>query len=1060
MEQPEERSYIAFISYRHLPLDKKVAELIQQKIEHFVVPKEYRDRVGGRDRLGLVFRDEDELPVGQSLSSSITYALDHSQYLIVICTPDLPKSQWCEKEIRYFIETHDRDHVIAVLADGDPAESFSPYLRFDYANDGTVRAEVEPLAANIDGPDKKIDKKKFHKEIVRVYAALLRCPFDALWQREKRYQAARLGMIAATVFLAMAVFLAVVIRKNVKITQQNRDLEYQKSSILVSTGQQQLDASDIQGAVDTARQAMENRETMPYDLHAQALLVEALGAYQSSFSRNELVLEQTSVIVDAWELSDGHILTADQFGMVRCYDETGRQVLWTASSQSKGSEIFQTDLETRLEINETAGIVFCVNDLNVKALSMKDGSEIWDFPKQAENNFFTISEDASRIAVISFDSPAADAIPTLKVLSAGSGDITLELPITLDGFSLSRGYAGQPVSGGAFSEDGRYLALVLAFDNDADYELLVHQVLLVDLETGSMERILTRDTDNDFNTVVLGVHVSSSGEQIYAVIYDGAEKKVYRMFMRRGSDKYDYYAMSQVSSYHAGYTPLGRHLYLPAVCEDDQIVTVFNNMVYVDDWKTELVQYVGEQDEPILAVEFSESNPSAIHLLTSDGSQREDIPDEQSWWQEFEGTIIMRFGRLVGDDWEFLYTTEETPNRLMKLVNVPADPHGQALAEGTVALDRSYYTCLSPSGNSLFVLAPSYSEAWPLDVYSATDWSLLCSLTFDPVTESLAPAVNPIDDESIMVGLRIYHTDGSISYLESYEEEKLEEARYLFSAARSVTLQDGTVISVTGDTLYPPGPEVWKDGRGVDQFFSCKGFVDGRKAESFFRVSSEDVYVLGKNGYLIMRGVPVYKEEEGLYYIEDEESVYYLWNVREDTTIIIPDGCPEDLMHKVVSGEETPVFAVADSEGGIRIYSAETKDSFLLSSAYSTGPVRAMGFFGGDQYLAVYTYTGRMDIYQIDTGEMVFSEDNPYSSQYVELIEAYEDHAGRLLLIGKVNAFTYGDCVVIDQEEWAVTARIQNVFAYSNNSEQIVARRDGEFVCYPLYTADDLLSWE
>lgn len=98
-----ERSYKAFISYRHKPLDRTAAEMIQKHLERYRVPKEFRETVGG-DRLGIVFRDEDELPASSSLSDSITYALDHSEYLIVICTPDLPDSRWCEQEIRYFTE--------------------------------------------------------------------------------------------------------------------------------------------------------------------------------------------------------------------------------------------------------------------------------------------------------------------------------------------------------------------------------------------------------------------------------------------------------------------------------------------------------------------------------------------------------------------------------------------------------------------------------------------------------------------------------------------------------------------------------------------------------------------------------------------------------------------------------------------------------------------------------------------------------------------------------------------------------------------------------------------
>ena len=1063
MEQTEERSYIAFISYRHLPLDKKVAELIQQKIEHFVVPKEYRDRTGGKDRLGLVFRDEDELPVGQSLSSSITYALDHSEYLIVICTPDLPKSQWCEKEIRYFIETHDRDHVIAVLADGEPAESFSPYLRFDYANDGAVRAEVEPLAANIDGPDKKIDRKRFHKEIVRVYAALLQCPFDALWQRERRYRTARLAIAAAVVFLAMSVFLAVVIRKNMRITQQNRDLEYQKSSILVSTGQQQLSANDIRGAADSARQALENKDTMPYDRDAQALLAEVLGAYQDTFYRDELVLEQTSVIVDADELSDGRILTADQFGMVRCYDKTGRQVLWTASSQRKGSEVFQTDIETRIETDETAGIVWSVNDTNIKALRLEDGEEAWSFSRQATDNFFAMSADRSMIAVIQYDSDRYDAKPDLVVLSSGTGEELRRLSLYVPEYVLNRGYAGQPVNGGAFSDNNRYLALMLYYEKQDDYQDVKYHIELIDLETGSVEEMGTIESTYDYNNVVLGMHVSSSGEQIYAVRYEGSEGKIYRMFMHRGDKTYHCFDSEQDVYQKNGHTPFARHLYLPSICKDQEIVTVFNNKVYVDDWAAEEQVYIGTQEEAIVGLTYGgPTDPSSIRLLIDNGYQTEIIPDEMTRWEERIEKGTIQVARMLEEGWEFLYTSEENPNRLMKHACVPEDPHGKSLTEGSVPTDRSFALSLSPSGDYLYIFPSYYSESWPMDVYSTKDWSLVASCLFDPITDSIAPAINPIDDGSVMIGLRIYHPDGSVSYLESYEEDHLREnqaeAGWLSYTARGVSSPDGSMISVAGIMLDPPA-EIWKDGKGVESFFSYMGFADGKLNETIFSVSSDEVYVLGENGFLIMYGIPVLQEDGGLYYMEEEEPVYYIWNVKEDETIMIRDDCPQDLMHTVVAGEKDPVFAVADSEGGIRIYSMETKDSRLLSNAYHTGPVRAMGFFGEDKYLAVYTYTGRLDIYEVGTGEMVFSEEDPYPSKIVDLIDAYEDGEGHLLLIGKTNALTWGNGILIDQEEWTIIAKIPQVFCYLKNTNEILVLHD-DLVRYPLYTADDLLSWD
>ena len=177
-------TYIAYISYRHIPLDMKAAKKIQKKIENYTIPEQFREQFGA-DKFGHVFRDEDELPSTASLSDSFRNAIDRSKYLIVVCTPDLPKSKWCEEEIKYFLETHDRNNLLAVLVDGEPETSFSPYMLHDFDENGNPIADYEPLAANINGPGRKLKKRLFNKEITRLFATFIGCPFASLWDREK-----------------------------------------------------------------------------------------------------------------------------------------------------------------------------------------------------------------------------------------------------------------------------------------------------------------------------------------------------------------------------------------------------------------------------------------------------------------------------------------------------------------------------------------------------------------------------------------------------------------------------------------------------------------------------------------------------------------------------------------------------------------------------------------------------------------------------------------------------------------------------------------------------------
>ena len=208
--------YIAFISYRHRQPDQAVAIRLHKMLEHYNIPKNLRSN--GQKRLGKVFRDEDELPLSTDLGESIRTALENSEYLIAICTPEYQKSRWCMEELNSFIAMHGRDHVVAVLAEGTPEESFPPQLLFTLDEDGSQKA-IEPLAANIVAPSLGQSLKKLKTEKLRLIASMLNCSYDSLYQREKRYQQRRVLAFSGIVLSVAAVFIGMLLSKNVQIQE-------------------------------------------------------------------------------------------------------------------------------------------------------------------------------------------------------------------------------------------------------------------------------------------------------------------------------------------------------------------------------------------------------------------------------------------------------------------------------------------------------------------------------------------------------------------------------------------------------------------------------------------------------------------------------------------------------------------------------------------------------------------------------------------------------------------------------------------------------------------------
>ena len=99
MEQ-NQKHYYAFISYSHA--DKKEARDLQRWLEYYKLPTNLRKENPELPKyVRPVFRDTTDLEIGK-LSPQIRNALDQSNYLIAVCSPNAAKSQWVNDEIEYF----------------------------------------------------------------------------------------------------------------------------------------------------------------------------------------------------------------------------------------------------------------------------------------------------------------------------------------------------------------------------------------------------------------------------------------------------------------------------------------------------------------------------------------------------------------------------------------------------------------------------------------------------------------------------------------------------------------------------------------------------------------------------------------------------------------------------------------------------------------------------------------------------------------------------------------------------------------------------------------------
>lgn len=332
--------YDAFISYRHTELDKFVAENLHKQLEAFNLPKGLaKKRKGQKNKIERVFRDKDELPLTSNLEDPILQALHSSEWLIVICSPRLRESMWCRKEIETFVSLRGREHVLAVLIEGEPSESFPDELLYRIEEvkqpDGTVeqvKIPVEPLAADVRGETRKDVLKAMKTEIMRILAAMFQVDYDDLRQRHRERRMRRIvgaSLLVGTACLLFGVYstlTALQIKKqstqietqstqilaqseeileqneqlkqkseeiqkqneeiqkqNEEIQKQNEELALRQARALAEEAERYLNEGDRDSAIQTAVEALTVSDgiQMPYTAYAQYVLTDALRAYDT-----------------------------------------------------------------------------------------------------------------------------------------------------------------------------------------------------------------------------------------------------------------------------------------------------------------------------------------------------------------------------------------------------------------------------------------------------------------------------------------------------------------------------------------------------------------------------------------------------------------------------------------------------------------------------------------------------------------------------------------------------------------------------------------------------------
>lgn len=169
----EAKEYYAFISYKSE--DAEWAMWLQHELEHYHLPMSFNGRTDIRQDLRPIFRDSDELSAG-NLPMQIKQALENSQNLIVVCSPQAAASHWVNQEVETFISLGRTDRIFPFIVEGHSPESFFPPALL------ALPENEERLGG---------DASKQGRDIafVKVVAGMLDLDFDSLWNRYEKEKA-------------------------------------------------------------------------------------------------------------------------------------------------------------------------------------------------------------------------------------------------------------------------------------------------------------------------------------------------------------------------------------------------------------------------------------------------------------------------------------------------------------------------------------------------------------------------------------------------------------------------------------------------------------------------------------------------------------------------------------------------------------------------------------------------------------------------------------------------------------------------------------------------------
>lgn len=222
--------YFAFISYTRA--DIGVASWLHHKLEKYPYPRKMvsEENRPFHDRfVRKIFIDMKDLPVTyHEFTEDIRHSLEESRYLIVICSKKAVKSEYVQKEINYFLATHQYRAELILPVFVDQIDGCLP----------PALSGIDILKRNCPIYNTKLNEKSEANLYCFYHVAsfLLKVDFTKLYNRyenysrRKRSYKVKLSLAFMILFLFSTAFLYISLNRQQKLTEKQRELtEFEKN---------------------------------------------------------------------------------------------------------------------------------------------------------------------------------------------------------------------------------------------------------------------------------------------------------------------------------------------------------------------------------------------------------------------------------------------------------------------------------------------------------------------------------------------------------------------------------------------------------------------------------------------------------------------------------------------------------------------------------------------------------------------------------------------------------------------------------------------------------------